>query len=110
MLTLNIKIVLAFISLYRLLGWSAFVGVAIMTFSIPLNAYIARVLKKMQQTQMKNRDKRTKMMNELLNNIKRSALFAFYTEKIVEGSDGMFQSQSPVLNFMLGKMHFLDAS
>ena len=32
---------------------------------------IARALKKMQEEQMKNRDKRTRLMTELLNNIKR---------------------------------------
>ena len=31
---------LAFVSLYNLLGWSAFVGVGIMIFSIPLNTVI----------------------------------------------------------------------
>lgn len=31
------KITLAFISLYNMLGWPAFVGVAIMLFSVPLN-------------------------------------------------------------------------
>jgi ATP-binding cassette, subfamily C (CFTR/MRP), member 1 len=58
-----------------------------MIFSIPLNTrkcvsygklYIAdivvvmaRVMKKMQQKQMKNRDRRTRLMSELLANIKR---------------------------------------
>jgi len=65
------QITLAFVSLYNLLGWSAFVGVAIMVFSIPLNTFIARILKKMQEQQMKNRDKRTRLMSELLANIKR---------------------------------------
>jgi len=32
-----LQITLAFVSLYNLMGWSAFVGVAIMIFSIPLN-------------------------------------------------------------------------
>jgi len=79
---------LAFISLYNLLGWAAFVGVAIMIISIPLNTckpsllvlmalhsdeyvVIARILKRMQEQQMKNRDKRTRLMSELLSNIKR---------------------------------------
>ena len=48
-----------------------------MVFSIPLNAAIARVLKRMQETQMKNRDKRTRMMSELLNNIKSIKLYAW---------------------------------
>ncbi|KAI3619753.1 metal resistance protein ycf1 [Moniliophthora roreri] len=71
------QITLAFISLYDLLGWPAFVGVAIMVFSIPLNTLMARVMKKMQQKQMKNRDKRTRLMSELLANIKSIKLYAW---------------------------------
>lgn len=66
-----LQVTLAFVSLYDLLGWSAFVGVAIMVVSIPLNTFIARFLKRMQETQMKNRDKRTRLMSELLANIRR---------------------------------------
>jgi ATP-binding cassette subfamily C (CFTR/MRP) protein 1 len=65
------QIVVAFVSLYNLLGWSAFVGVAIMILSIPLNTYVARVLKRMQEQLMKSRDERTKLMSELLSNIRR---------------------------------------
>ncbi|KAJ2933863.1 hypothetical protein H1R20_g3220, partial [Candolleomyces eurysporus] len=72
-----LQITLAFISLYSLLGWSAFVGVAIMIFSIPLNTFIARILKRMQEQQMKNRDKRTRLMSELLSNIKSIKLYAW---------------------------------
>ncbi|KAG8218162.1 P-loop containing nucleoside triphosphate hydrolase protein [Butyriboletus roseoflavus] len=71
------QITLAFVSLYSLLGWSAFVGVAIMIFSIPLNTFIAGILKKMHQQQMKNRDKRTTLMSELLANIKSIKLYAW---------------------------------
>ncbi|KAG1888634.1 ABC transporter type 1, transmembrane domain-containing protein [Suillus subluteus] len=71
------QITLAFVSLYNLLGWSAFVGVAIMIFSIPLNTTIARMLKKMQEQQMKNRDQRTRLMSELLANIKSIKLYAW---------------------------------
>ncbi|KAF8703060.1 ABC transporter transmembrane region, partial [Rhizoctonia solani] len=71
------SITLAFVSLYNLLGWPAFVGVAIMIVSLPLNTFIARVLKNMQSEQMKNRDKRTRLMSELLNNIKSIKLYAW---------------------------------
>ncbi|KAK2463720.1 hypothetical protein APHAL10511_004471 [Amanita phalloides] len=71
------QITLAFISLYDLLGWAAFVGVTVMIVSIPLNTYIARRLKKMQEQQMKNRDRRTRLMSELLNNIKSIKLYAW---------------------------------
>ncbi|THH32362.1 hypothetical protein EUX98_g1802 [Antrodiella citrinella] len=71
------QITLAFISLYGILGWPAFVGVAIMIFSIPLNTLIARALKRMQEKQMKNRDQRTRLMTELLSNIKSIKLYAW---------------------------------
>jgi ABC-type bacteriocin/lantibiotic exporter with double-glycine peptidase domain len=53
------------------MGWPAFVGVAVMVLAIPLSGLIARYLKRLQEKQMKSRDRRTAMMSELLNNIKR---------------------------------------
>ncbi|KAJ7281673.1 multidrug resistance-associated ABC transporter [Mycena rebaudengoi] len=72
-----LQIALAFISLYNLLGWASFVGVAVMVLSIPLSTFIARVLKRMQEQQMKNRDQRTRLMSELLSNIKSIKLYAW---------------------------------
>ncbi|TFY72025.1 hypothetical protein EVG20_g1007 [Dentipellis fragilis] len=72
-----LQITLAFVSLYNLLGWSAFVGVAIMIISMPLNTTIARYLKKLQEVQMKNRDRRTRLMSELLANIRSIKLYAW---------------------------------
>ena len=65
------QITLAFVSLYNILGWAAFVGVAIMVVSIPLQTVIARFIKKLQEKQMKNRDQSTRLMSELLANIRR---------------------------------------
>ncbi|KAI0255781.1 P-loop containing nucleoside triphosphate hydrolase protein [Lactifluus subvellereus] len=71
------QVTLAFISLYDLLGWSAFVGVAIMLFSVPLNTVIANFLKNLQIKQMKNKDKRSRLMSELLANIRSIKLYAW---------------------------------
>ncbi|RPD60042.1 metal resistance protein YCF1 [Lentinus tigrinus ALCF2SS1-7] len=71
------QIMLAFISLYNIMGWPAFVGVAVMIVSIPLNTAIARLLKRQQEQQMKNRDKRTRLMSDLLNNISSIKLYAW---------------------------------
>lgn len=71
-----LQIILAFVSLYNLLGWPAFVGVAIMVIAIPASSIIARFLKKLSEEQMRNRDARTTMMSELLNNMKRSVHIA----------------------------------
>ncbi|KAJ7126538.1 P-loop containing nucleoside triphosphate hydrolase protein [Mycena crocata] len=81
------QIILAFISLYNLLGWASFVGVAVMVLSLPLSTFIARVLKGMQEQQMKNRDQRTRLMTELLSNIKSIKLYAWesaFIRKIFE--------------------------
>jgi ATP-binding cassette, subfamily C (CFTR/MRP), member 1 len=72
-----LQIALAFASLYNLLGWPAFVGVGVMIVSIPLNTIIANIMKKMQVQQMKNRDKRTGLMNEMLNNMKSIKLYGW---------------------------------
>jgi ATP-binding cassette subfamily C (CFTR/MRP) protein 1 len=71
------KVTLAFVSLYNLLGWSAFVGVGIMIFSVPLNTMIANFLKNLQVKQMKSKDKRSRLMSELLANIKSIKLYAW---------------------------------
>ncbi|KAJ7050501.1 multidrug resistance-associated ABC transporter [Mycena amicta] len=72
-----LQISLAFISLYNLIGWACFVGVAIMIASMPITTAIARALKRMQEQQMKNRDERTRLMSELLSNIKSIKLYAW---------------------------------
>jgi ATP-binding cassette subfamily C (CFTR/MRP) protein 1 len=42
-----------------------------MIFSVPLNTLIANFLKNLQIQQMKNKDKRSRLMSELLANIRR---------------------------------------
>jgi len=71
------QITIAFVSLYNLLGWSAFVGVAIMVVSVPLNTALAHYLRQLSAQQMKVRDKRTGLMNEIVLNIKSIKLFAW---------------------------------
>lgn len=71
------QMVLAFVSLYGLLGWSAFVGVAIMVVSVPLNTLLARTMKKLSSEQMAVKDRRTRLMTEILQNIKTIKLFAW---------------------------------
>ena len=43
----------------------------------PLNALVARRMKSLQIEQMKNKDKRNKMMDEILNGIKIIKLYAW---------------------------------
>lgn len=85
------QMILAFISLYNLLGWPAFAGVAVMVFSVPLNTWLAKYMRSLAEKNMKVKDKRTKMMNEILTNIKSIKLFAWeeaFTKKLFEVRNG----------------------
>ncbi|KAF9894054.1 hypothetical protein FE257_009027 [Aspergillus nanangensis] len=73
------QITLCMLSLYQLVGVSMFAGIAVMILMIPLNGVIARMMKKLQLVQMKNKDARSRLMTEILNNIKSIKLYAWNT-------------------------------
>ncbi|AAS54536.2 AGR047Wp [Eremothecium gossypii ATCC 10895] len=79
------QLCLCLYSLHRLLGPCIWVGVVLLLFTLPLNSYISRVLKRLQKEQMKNKDERTRLISEILNNIKSLKLYAWeipYKEKL----------------------------
>lgn len=71
------QIILCLVSLYNLLGYSMWAGVFIMLIMIPLNAVIAKYQKRLQRTQMKYKDMRSRLILEILNNIKLLKLYAW---------------------------------
>jgi ATP-binding cassette, subfamily C (CFTR/MRP), member 1 len=71
------QIVLCMVSLYKLVGVSCFAGVAAMLLMVPINAFIARFMKKLQLSQMKYKDSRARLMTEILNNMKSIKLYAW---------------------------------
>jgi ABC-type multidrug transport system fused ATPase/permease subunit len=71
------QIILCMASLYQLVGWSMLAGVGVMILMIPVNGIIAKIMKTLQKTQMKNKDARTRLMTEILNNMKSIKLFAW---------------------------------
>ena len=71
------QIVLCMLSLYQLLGISMLAGVAAMILMIPINGVIAKIMKNLQKKQMKNKDARTRLITEILNNIKSIKLYAW---------------------------------
>lgn len=46
-----------------------------MVFSVPLNTLIANFMKNLQVKQMKCKDKRSRLMSELLANVRRYCIF-----------------------------------
>jgi len=71
------QITLCLISLYQLVGVACFAGLAAMLVMVPINGVIARFMKKLQLSQMKYKDKRAKLMTEILNNMKSIKLYAW---------------------------------
>ena len=71
------QIILCMASLYQLVGISMLAGVAAMIIMIPVNGFIARIMKTLQKEQMTNKDSRTRLMTEILNNMKSIKLFAW---------------------------------
>ncbi|XP_065898603.1 multidrug resistance-associated protein 1-like isoform X2 [Dysidea avara] len=71
------QIILAVIFLYFTMGPSVFAGVAVMILMIPFNAVIASISRRLQVKQMAQKDRRIRIMNELLNGIKVIKLYAW---------------------------------
>ncbi|KAF8985597.1 hypothetical protein BGZ46_003292 [Entomortierella lignicola] len=71
------QITIAMYLLYDTMSWAIFAGVTIMILMIPLNARLSVYMKNYQQQQMKNKDTRIKLMNELLNGIRVIKLYAW---------------------------------
>ncbi|EYC37188.1 hypothetical protein Y032_0816g2502 [Ancylostoma ceylanicum] len=69
------QIVLGLTYLFITLGYSAIPGLIIMVICLPTNIISSIIVKKWQVEQMKLKDERTKMLNEVLNGIKVGPLF-----------------------------------
>lgn len=72
-----LQITLAIYFLWNILGPSVLAGLAVMIILIPVNGVIANKAKNLQIKQMKNKDERVKLMNEVLNGIKVLKLYAW---------------------------------
>ncbi|XP_046419120.1 multidrug resistance-associated protein 1 isoform X10 [Neodiprion fabricii] len=72
-----LQIMLALYFLWDTLGASVLAGLAVMIILIPVNALIANKVKTLQIRQMKCKDERVKLMNEVLNGIKVLKLYAW---------------------------------
>ncbi|XP_051905539.1 multidrug resistance-associated protein 1 isoform X2 [Hippocampus zosterae] len=72
-----LQVVLALYFLWQNLGPSVLAGVAVMLLMVPVNAFIAMKTKTYQVAQMKSKDSRIKLMNEMLNGIKVLKLYAW---------------------------------
>lgn len=97
------QLVLAFLSLYQMLGWPMFGGIAVILLSMPLNTTLVRLQTKLQKQQMVNKDRRTRLMSEILNNIRSIKLYTWESAF----SKKMFQIRNNVELALLKKTGYL---
>uniref|UniRef100_A0A3Q2TZ47 ABC-type glutathione-S-conjugate transporter n=1 Tax=Fundulus heteroclitus TaxID=8078 RepID=A0A3Q2TZ47_FUNHE len=72
-----LQIIMAITFLWLELGPSTLAGVAVMVLMVPVNGVLANKAKTIQTENMKFKDKRLRIMNEMLNGIKILKLFAW---------------------------------
>lgn len=73
----SLMIGIAMFFLWQLLGIAAFAGLFVMIVLIPINMFIARQLKRIQDKHMRVKDDRIKLMSEVLTGIKTLKLYAW---------------------------------
>ncbi|KAK1994100.1 hypothetical protein LX36DRAFT_660894 [Colletotrichum falcatum] len=71
------QIIICMVSLYQLVGWSMLAGIGVMIIMMPAHGFIARIMRNLQKEQMKNKDKRSRLINEIINNMKSIKLYAW---------------------------------
>ena len=72
-----LQIVLCMVFLWNILGPSVLAGLLVMILLIPVNGFVAMKAKALQVKQMKEKDNRVKMMNEILQGIKILKFYAW---------------------------------
>ncbi|KAJ7764128.1 hypothetical protein DFH07DRAFT_1059163 [Mycena maculata] len=72
-----IEIIVGSTFLYGLLGWSAFAGFVVLLVGWPLNSYVARRRVRMHKGELKARDGRMSVVNELIGAVKFIKFFAW---------------------------------
>ena len=94
-LTTPFQIAISLILLWRQLGIATLGGISIMIIFIPLNGFITNKIKGTFVSLMKAKDKRVKLINEILNGIKVLKLYAWessFEKKINEFREGEIKS------------------
>ena len=82
-----LQIIIAIYLLWQQLGIATLAGVVVMLALMPINGFVAARLRLLQQSLMKVKDKRIKLMNEILGGIRVWKMYAWeqsFNEKIME--------------------------
>lgn len=97
-----LQIALSIWFLYRILGWAAFVGLAVMVSTIPIPGYVATFMNTLQVEQMKVTDARVQAVTDTLGVIRMIKLFGW--ERKIEAQ--INEKRDAELKFMRKRQMF----
>ncbi|KAI0918391.1 hypothetical protein AcV5_002391 [Taiwanofungus camphoratus] len=103
-------IILCVCYLYRILGWSAFVGMGVMVVLLPLPGYVAMFVQKVQVEKMKKTDARVQTVTEIMSVIRMIKVFGWeprMTEQLAEkrAEELQYQRTFKLLELINGYMN-----
>ncbi|KAJ7139685.1 hypothetical protein C8R44DRAFT_867802 [Mycena epipterygia] len=112
LLLIPMEIVLCVIFLYKVLGWSAFVGMGVMVLLFPLPGYVAKLVQTVQQQRLKKTDSRVQAVTETMNVLRMIKLFGWerqmnerVAEKREEELNWLWKRQ--MLDLLNGTLNYL---
>ncbi|CCO37550.1 ATP-binding cassette transporter abc4 Short=ABC transporter abc4 [Rhizoctonia solani AG-1 IB] len=79
-----VQIIFSIFFLYRILGWSAVVGMGFMVLSFPIPGKLAKLVNDVQTERMKKTDERVQTISEILNVIRMVKLFGWEKKVITQ--------------------------
>ncbi|KAI0045217.1 P-loop containing nucleoside triphosphate hydrolase protein [Auriscalpium vulgare] len=98
--------------LYAILGWSAFVGMAVMIALFPLPGYVSKVIQTVQKETMKKTDARVQAVTETMGVLRMIKLFGWepkIDDKVAEKRDLelKFIKKRQLLNLLNGDLNYV---
>ncbi|KAJ8594877.1 hypothetical protein M405DRAFT_759938 [Rhizopogon salebrosus TDB-379] len=76
-LYIPLQVIVSIVFLYNILGWSAFVGLAVMVILFPLPGYVAKMIQTVQKEKMNKTDARVQTVTETMNVLRMIKLFGW---------------------------------
>ncbi|KAF8965967.1 ABC transporter type 1, transmembrane domain-containing protein [Flammula alnicola] len=107
-----LQISLCMVFLYRLLGWSSFVGFGVMLILLPLPGWVAKKIQQAQAQRMKATDARVQTVSEAINVIRMVKLFGWehkMSERLQEKREEELRLiwKTKFLNYVSAMMGFI---
>ncbi|KAF8213507.1 P-loop containing nucleoside triphosphate hydrolase protein [Mycena galopus ATCC 62051] len=103
LLYIPLQIALCAVFLYKVLGWSSFVGMGVMVLMFPLPGYVAKMVQTVQQQRLKKTDARVQEVTETMNVLRMIKLTVVMKESLTASK--VFSSIS-VFDTLRNQLHY----